>query len=374
MSNGVNVRKAAPLSDVSGRIEHIFFALPAYDPTFISPLVDCFRGIREALGPGVRCTVLHRASQTALVREQLEPSGPLDTVEWKEGFVLRLGDTSSTIDGGTLRITRWALPDFTSWVQDAFLVAVDQDDTSSVLASPHVRRSHGGLDDEIPVRLAEHLSWDCELLPCPIEAGNVLVDDRVVVVGSDVPAGASAEEWTELCSLLASNGRTVLVPGDGAPQPVFHLDLYLTLAGLHPESGRPCAVVGSVRIARELSGQPLEEVDLEDRLNAVSGQLVAQGYFVERVPLLPFTSELAPNGAWYSYNNSLVEVTDDARRVVLPGYGTGDRTALDRLDAYAADVWARIGFEVRVARGPFAHLAQLGGSVRCMTKVLGRSR
>ena len=56
------------------------------------------------------------------------------------GFVLRLGDTGGTIQGSTLRTWRMALPDFTSWVQDAFLVAVDSTGEHAVWASPHVRR------------------------------------------------------------------------------------------------------------------------------------------------------------------------------------------------------------------------------------------
>jgi hypothetical protein len=366
-------QESAPLSDVRGRIAHVFFALPAYDPSFVDPLLGCFRGIREALGPSVCCTVLHRPAQAAPVREHLGGSGPLDTITWDEGFVLRLADTRSTIEGGTLRITRMALPDFTSWVQDAFLVGMAGDGTTCVWASPHVRRGHGGWDDEVPARLAKHLVWELRTLPCAIEAGNVLVDEGVVVVGPDVPAAATREQWEALYSILAAGGRRVIVPGHGEAQPLFHLDLYVTPAGPHPTTGERCALVGSARLARELTGQPADDAAVDAKLDAVSAQLASQGFFVERLPLLPFTSELAPKVSWYSYNNCLVEVAESVRRVVLPAYGAGDDGSLDTLDMGAARVWSNLGFEVRFARGAFAHLAQLGGSVRCMTKVLRRS-
>lgn len=369
----MNAESAAPLSDVSGRITHVFFALPSYDPQFIAPMLSCFRGIRTALGSNVRCTVLRRRAQAELVDEALGDLGPLDPVSWDEGFVLRLGDTGATIEGSTLRIGRMALPDFTSWVQDAFLVAVEPTGDHRVWASPHVRRRHGGWDDVVPRRLAEHLEWTHEVLPCAIEAGNVLVDDRTVVVGSDVRSTNTAPDWDLLCRLLAANERSVIVAQPDASQPAFHLDLYLTLAGPHTRTGQPVALVGSVRRARDVLGQVPEPQDPDEALDALTAQLTGAGYWVERLPLLPFRSELAPQGAWYSFNNCLVEVFggggSTVRRVVLPSYGVLDGA----LDADAERTWAGLGFEVRVARGEFAFIAQLDGSVRCMTKVLNRS-
>lgn len=364
---------ATPLSDVSGRIAHVFFALPSYDPEFIAPLLSCFRGIRSALGPEVRCTVLRRSAQADLVDESLAALGPLDTIAWDEGFVLRLGDTGATIQGSTLRIGRMALPDFTSWVQDAFLVAVDSTGEHAVWISPNVRRRHGGWDDAVPRRLAEHLGWNHTALPGAIEAGNVLVDDSMVVIGSDVQSSLAESDWNLLCRLLASSGRTIMVATPGTSQPVFHLDLYLTLAGPHLETGQPIALVGSVRRARDVLGQREEAGDADDALDTLAAHMASAGYRVARLPLLPFRTELAPHGAWYSYNNCLVEVFRAAgttvRRVILPAYGS----EIGALDAEAARVWSGLGFEVPMARGDFATMAQLDGSLRCMTKVLDRA-
>ena len=363
---------ATPLSDVSGRIAHIFFALPSYDPSFIAPTLSCVRGIRDALGPNVHCTILRRPNEAALVDDALAAFGPLDAVGWEEGFVLRLGDMGASVDGGTLRITRMSLPDFTNWVQDAFLVAATPVGGTQVWASPHVRRRFGGWDDEVPKRLAKHMGWTCETLPCAIEAGNVLVDHRAVVVGGDVPAGATPAAWDALRNALGY--RQVIASRVGKPQPLFHLDLYLALAGPDPASGRPLALVGSARLARETLGQPADDTSLDEGLDAVAEELSAHGYVVERLPVLPFRGDLAPDGAWYSYANCLVEVFDDVRRVVAPAFGSGTGDELDTLDAAAEHIWSGLGFDVSFARGEFAYLAQLGGSVRCMTKVLARER
>src|SRR5688572_28286473 len=100
----------SPLSDVTGRIRHIFFALPAYQVDFIAPIISCMRGIRHALESDVRCTVMHHPAQEAAVQDALRDLGPLDGITWQHGFVLRLRDTRSSFEGRTLRVSSMALP------------------------------------------------------------------------------------------------------------------------------------------------------------------------------------------------------------------------------------------------------------------------
>ena len=374
---------ASPLSDVSGRIRHIFFALPAYQVDFIDTILSCMRGIRQALGADVRCTVLHHPPQQDAIEDALMDSGELDLISWQHGFVLRLRDTRTDFQKGTLRVSSMALPDFTNWVQDAFLVAVDSAGSRQVAASPKVYRQFGGWDDEVPRQLAAHLGWPCTALPVGVEAGNILVDSQSVLIGSDVALETAEPEWISLQTELASGGRVVHVCAPNARQPIFHLDLYVTLAGPHHETGQPVALVGSVQRARALVGdlQTGESIQagqtLEAGLDAVADHLVALGYAVERLPLLPFSNTFLTKAAHYTYNNCLVEVwrAPDAaiqRRVTLPSYATEPLDALSVLDEEAADVWKRLGFTVTFARGEFARVAELFGSLRCMTKVLER--
>jgi len=280
------------------------------------------------------------------------------------------------MEGKTLRIGRMALPDFTSWVQDSFLVATAGETETRIWASPRVKRRHGGWDDAVPRLVAEHLGWRCELLPCGVEAGNVLVDSAVVI-GADVPTNAPEPEWGALREQLTSTGRRLVVAVSGASQPIFHIDLYLTLAGPHAVTGQPCALVGSVRQARTLLGQPSDPTDPDASLDAVAVYLAADGFAVDRLPLMPLSALSLPEAAWFSYNNCLVEVWRDIdgtlrRRVALPAYGADGGTALETLDAEAARVWRGLGFEVRFASGAFTRMAELAGSLRCMTKVLSR--
>ncbi|MEX2284820.1 MAG: hypothetical protein WEE89_20195 [Gemmatimonadota bacterium] len=383
-----------PLSDADGRIRHVFFALPAYDDEFTLPILSCLRGIREALGSDVRCTIMHHPAQASAVQESLGSLGPLDIITWQHGFVLRLRDTVSKLEGRTLRITKLALPDFTNWVQDAFLVAIDASGQPLIWASPRVEREYGGWDDEVVRQLTAHLGWPSAVLPFGLEAGNVLVDQVSILLGAAVRAGATDAEWQQLNDRVslspipdprsairdpqsAIRNRTVRVCVPGLPQPVFHIDLYVTLAGVHPATGRPLALVGSIRQALALVGEEDSADDTDAGLNAVADYLVTAGYTVERLPLLPFINPQMKKPAHFSYNNCLVEIWRDAvgstrRRVTLPVYGN-EGGPLDALDRAAAGIWEGLGFEVKAARGEFALVAELYGSVRCMTKVLERA-
>ena len=289
--------------------------------------------------------------------------------------MLRVRDAKASVVGSTLRLSRLALPDFTTWVQDPFLIA-SAGAHACVWASPVVKREYGGWDDEVPHRLARHLGWPVELLPAGLEAGNVLVDDRHVLVGADVARERGAE-WLALQQRLRSGGRDVFVVADTHEQPVFHLDLYATVAGSN-EEGRRIALVGSVERACAIAAQPFEGdlTTIEDRLNAVADSCAAAGYQVERLPLVPFEVAHSPDNAWLSYNNCLVQIWESGgkqhRVVVMPAFANDEAPKLAVLDQEAARVWSSLGFEVRVAHGAFTRMAEFGGSLRCMTKVLRR--
>jgi hypothetical protein len=257
------------------------------------------------------------------------------------------------------------------------MVATEGASQPRIWASPRVEREYGGWDDEVVRQLADYLGWPSDELPYGIEAGNVLIDHASIVLGADIRSGASDVEWQRLTELLSISDRTVRVCVQGQPQPIFHLDLYLTLAGPHAATGKPLALVGSMRQGLAVVGEEDAE-DLDAGLNAVADYLVRAGYMVERLPLVPFRTVRMKKHAHFSYNNCLVEIWRDAdgstrRRVTLPAYGNGQDSALDALDRAAVDVWEGLGFEVKIARGEFALVAELYGSVRCMTKVLERA-
>ncbi len=375
----------SPISDVAGRIRHVCFALTGSDPDCVAPFLACFGGIATALGPGVRYTVVHHLDHAAYVERFGRETGisALDPLPWPHGRVLRLDAADTTFDGTTLRVGRLPLPDYTPWVQDTCLIAQSNGGRPCVLASPDVERVRGNRDEALPRLLAEHLGWELAELPGGVAGANVAVDGRHIVVGAAVRAGLGPGRFRRLGNLLHGAGRdrrrVVVVPGVGA-QPLPHQDYYVALAG------DDRALVGSVRAARDL-GWPIEPGrggrDPETELDAVARQLERLGYDVSRLPLAPLskpaTRAAEPGPDWISYTNCLVEVFRSPegegalrRRVILPAYGTDGGAGLAALDRAAARVWADLGFEAALARGPFTWLAALRGSVRCMTKVPAR--
>jgi hypothetical protein len=369
------------LSDVEGRIAHVFLALPAYSEEAVPRFLGCIRAVLTALGPEVRYTVLHHPpyAEDLLRTAAAAGVGPLDLVPWTDGWVWRLDGERAHLEDGILRIAGVPWPDFTGWVQDGFLVATASGAEPRICASPTVSRRHGGLDGDVPRLLAEHLGWECERLPAELQAGNVLVDRRHVVVGADAVGPVPQPRRADLLERLgARTGQAdgLLVTFPGTPQPVFHQDLYLTLAGDDPTTGQPLAVVGSVRQARRLLGEPMDKRDPDTALDAIARRFAELGYGVVRVPLLPRYFE-EDDTEWVSYNNCLVEVYAQPgggvfRRVILPSYGVEGGAGFAAMDATVGRVWRGLGFEVVFARGEFLWLSEYFGSLRCMTKVLAR--
>jgi hypothetical protein len=359
------------LSDVDGRISHVFLALPSYDAEAVPRFLSCIGGLLAALGRGVRCTILHHPPAAGALRSTAAAAGvhPPDLLAWEGGWVWRLDGGRARNEEGVLRIERLPWGDFTGWVQDGFLVAADDAGAPRLLASPAVTRRDGGLDGDVPPLLAAHLGWPCEALPRELQAGNVLVDAGAVVLGADAaPAvdGAAGDP-----------SRRLVVPRPGRPQPVFHQDLYLTLAGSDPATGRPLAVVGSVREARRVRGEPPLAGDPDAALDAIAADLAADGYRVARLPLLPLPAAGGAEVEWISYSNCLVEAYQTpeggwVRRAILPSYAADGGPAFAALDAAAAGVWHALGLEPVLARGEFRWLAGYFGSLRCMCKVLAR--
>ncbi|MDH3496488.1 MAG: hypothetical protein OER21_06990 [Gemmatimonadota bacterium] len=356
------------LSDVAGRITHVLMALPAHEPRIVPRLLDCMAAVRAALGPGVRCTMLHHAEHAALVSERLGTAN-LDLLPWTKPATLRFRG-GVRLEGKTLKLGSVPWGDFTLWVQDPFLVA-QNDEAVCLLASPIVERPDGGLDEDIPPLVAAHLGWGCRPLRQPLDGANVLVDDAHAVVGGD--AGA---EHDRVAALPSGNECPPLVIPSRGGQPLSHQDLYLTLAGPHSTSGRPTALVGSQALAARVAGEPFEARERDERLDRVATDLADAGYHVERLPLTRERADPRWKPGWIGYNNVLVETWRDGptlrRRVTVPRYGTDGGPHLAALDAAAADIWTGLGFEVRPVEAPFTWLAVFDGGIRCMTKVLAR--
>lgn len=372
-------RRARLLSDVDGRIAHACLALPTYQSETVPRLLECVGGVVDALGSGVRCSILHHAGDEHQL-EVLATRQQVDLIPWYGPRTIRIGTGGYRIRGGVLRLGSLPWSDFTPWVQDCFLVAL-RSGTPRLLATPRVSRPGGGADEDVAGTVAGHLGWASEMLAVPFEAANVLVDQRHVVlgrvVGRQLPSRTAAATLRRLFAPDPSGPSVLRMPPRSA-QPRGHQDMYLALAGAHPASGRPMALVGSRRLAARILGRRHASDAADAGLERVARAMEARGYDVTRLPCT--TVRLSPK--WkhseITYTNALVEVWPLpgpgglARRVTIARFGTDGGPEAAALDSAATEIWRALGFAVRFAEGPFTWLGIFEGSVRCLTKVLAR--
>jgi len=239
-----------------------------------------------------------------------------------------------------------------------------------------------------------------------LEGGNILADGEFCFVGADladdnaaflerfaaemesrraiVPVGAEAP--------LVRRGPTrfALHPGDlrwreavdrslsrsGTLQPVFHLDMFMTLAG-RGSDGRLWVLVGDPYAASLLIGVPLPDGFPQPAFDEIARLVERQGCAVIRNPL-PFIYHDDPDARmreWFyaSSNNAWVEqVEEGPSRVWLPQYGFGAWPELKATDEANAAIWQGLGFEV-VPAGDFLPLADQLGALNCVSKILERA-
>lgn len=309
--------------------------------------------------------------------------------------------------------------ELTIWPQDPFVVLEDEAGPR-LLASPEFARAD---DREMARLVAEFLDLPLDYASLAFEGGNIVADESHVFIGANtIRHNALEQKLTEAEIALRFEqefGRKVIVVGP-APQPIGHIDMMLTPLGgtrlvladpgwgarlarqdldknpqavaafetssegnffglpgiseLATASGgriRPPAIVGSS--AQAIADSKAIAASL-DRLAASLGEL---GFEVHRVPYLfqqpqrpepQAVGETIPASPGYpqlTYNNVLLEATEDHRSVYLPSYGW------ESLDRAAANAWRELGYRVTSVPG-FTTTAMYGGALRCSVKVLSR--
>jgi hypothetical protein len=401
-TTGVTEEIAAPygprlLSSAHGRIREIVLAYPELpgDQTFRHQLyVDFIRAF-----PGVSFRILAHRTTELDVQSVIDDAGAAD----RAGIVIA--------------------PDylnFTMWIEDPFEVAQDTREAKlpTFLLKPHTFVRGG--DDLVADVLSDTMRIRHAQLPLMYQGGNVLVGDTFVLVGSDhltatatliqgtagtsdhvviLPPGADA---TELAQQLFEQtfdctrefvyvGTTLPVPtlttvndgtttqtlfdGVGVSQPIFHLDMFISLAG-RTRDGRYRLVVGSPALADQLLARATLPQSLSSLFDDVARTLRQHPEFdVVRSPLpLEIANVGDTDWCWYyaTSNNCIVEIVDEQEKTVwLPQYGFGEQAHLAVIDDYNTTLWREWGFEV-VPLGNYNEVAQCFGAAHCLKKIIHR--
>ena len=241
-----------------GRIEQILFAFPAWaveDPESVT----AYRSVIGALRPGTEFVVVHHASARDAVEEWFRAAGHTDTV------------------------TYVPLPDyvsFTDWAEDAYVALADAIDDTRYLMEPWEFQRAG--DALIADAVEEYTDIQASQAPLIFQGGNCLIGDDFWFLGTDyfadsiallqrgrgrrspLPDGADLDaavrqlfhDYVDAGRRLTLVGtrKPIAVPdyrgrregdeyfldlpsgGTGAFQPIFHIDMFVTLVGA---GGRP---------------------------------------------------------------------------------------------------------------------------------------
>lgn len=237
-----------------------------------------------------------------------------------------------------------------------------------------------------------------------LQGGNILQGQDFILVGEDAVAeNMNAHQMgreTVLLQLkeLFGVGQVVVV-GDGRRyvrkphffqgdrQPVFHLDMYMSLGGRVKEGGKEkeLVFVGEQKlVGRPGRGEEKPLRMIAEGLDAAAdqlrgAQLGGRSVKVARMPLPMLLRSSDPLGlrrsSYASLNNCLMERAARGKRVLLPRYvlGRGQNKAIQDWINEGLAIYKREGFETVAVDGPWGNFTRLGGSLHCMVKVLARS-
>jgi hypothetical protein len=387
--------RPALVPSADGPIRRMLLTSPAYASQ--EPIMAAaYQRLLQTLPEDVGLVVLVQASAEQTVQQWLTASNRLARAE------------VSTFDD-TLRISVWA--------EDGYVVAKDAATGHTYFVEPYAfPRYADGLVADFVTNFTNLRSTQA---PLYFQGGNVLVGDDFFLIGADYPAntldyirrgvfqpppGMTPQEFVRvLYSEYLDKGRRLLYVGsrvavpqeqtrtvtiDGVPwtetlhagnapgtvQPLFHIDMFITLVG-RSAPGRPYRVlVGDPSRASAILGGQTPAHAMQRVYDDIANQLALGGLEVIRnpLPLIYVDDAAARQRFWYfaTSNNALVQ-NAPAKHVWLPTYGHGSWPELRATDDANAQIWRDLGFEVH-ALGDFHPFAENLGAVHCIKKYLDR--
>lgn len=411
------------ISSHRGMIKRLLFAFPRWaidDPKY----EQAYRSVLSAMRPDTEFVVAHHRSTRQRIEAWFDAAGH-----------------------ASANVTYAPLPDhvnLTDWAEDAYVSLTDASDGTHYLMEPW--EFHRAGDALIADAVEEYGDVRAAQAPLIFQGGNCLISDGVWLLGKDyfsdsmdllerprppiaVPEDADPVTFvTQLFSQYVDGGRRLLLVGTGRPialkelagsrdggkffldvagggvgtfQPIFHIDMFLSLAG-PDEDGKRQILVGSPALADELLGTA-SPFALQSVYDAIARALSREDFKVIRNPLVhhptlgqvltlrdlrdlaqrqgnealgPAIDDLVAAGAkdpdrvtirqWHhiTWNNCLVEDSQQhGRHVYLPTFGHGGHANLSKVDDHMSELWKSLGFETHML-GDFNPFAERQGVVR----------
>ena len=302
---------------------------------------------------------------------------------------------------------------FTVWAEDAYCVCRDQADSETYFVEPaSFTRAQ---DAFIADRIAPATDLEATQVQLYFQGGNMLIGDdfwfigadypshsldlgfivpqpgestaqavargygsaldrarRLIVIGSRLPVPAElrrpitieGERWDEVLHFGNANGTL---------QPLFHIDMFISLAG--PRGTRPYTVlVGDPQLAADTLGEPLPDGAMAEVFDDIARGLEELGFNVIRTPLpMAYDDDDAERTRyWYFATGNNVLTQDQPQKVWIPSYGHGPWAKLAATDEAHRQIWDGLGYEV-VMLPDFHPFAANLGAAHCIKKYLART-
>ena len=419
------------ISSCDGSIDTVLFAFPKYGVED-RDLAAAYQSVIAALRVGTRFLVVHHRGGYESIAGWFTGAGhPADNV------------------------TYVPMPDyvsFTDWAEDGYVALTDTADGSAYLMEPWEFLRAG--DALIADAVADYSAIEAAQAPLIFQGGNCLIGPGLWLLGKDyfadslellygsrapvdIPTGVDPDRFVRQVFadyvdaqrelIVVGTGKAIPVRdyygtregenyfleiagnGAGTFQPIFHIDMFLTVLGSNAD-GQCDVLVGSPRLADERLGTS-SPFALDEVYDAIARDLAGAGLTVHRNPLVhratPGRSltvaelkqiasepgdeplqvaveELVSAGAsdatavtvraWHhvTWNNCLVENSEThGKHVYLPTFGHGANSDLKPLDDQMKGTLESFGYTVHLL-GDFNKFARRQGVVHCIKKYLDR--
>jgi hypothetical protein len=388
------------ISSLHGQIEQILMTIPSWvfipekfpeETLLIQKYADVFRALLQALPKSTKFLILiNEASQEALK-------------QWLEEFNITQKTEVVTTDDTT---------NFTVWAQDAYCICDDQEDEEKYFVEP---ASFFRADDAyIADHVARKTSLETTQVQLYFQGGNILIGDDFWFIGADYPENSLELEfivpepgeskakavaraygkYLDKSRKLIVVGSRVPVPseivrpltindepwqevlyfgnGKGTVQPLFHIDMFMSLAG-RGGNGKYRVLVADPSMAASILDEPLPDGAMQDVFDDIAAGLAEIDFEVIRnpIPMAYDDDDFNRVRYWYFATGNNVIVQDSPQKVWLPTYGHDQWSKLTATDQTNKEIWESLGYTVELLPNFHPFAANLGAA-HCITKYLYR--
>ena len=298
------------------------------------------------------------------------------------------------------------------FAQDPF-VAIERGPDSIVLLNS-VYSDHSLTYRLVADALASQLT-NLEILVKPtgflLQGGNILKGDDFMIIGRDIlernkkefriyKDDREGEKALDAAMAAFFGVQDIFWAGtrkempmtrnveQGRYQPLFHVDMFITLGG-KISNDEFLIFVGKIVMPEKSDSHVVNDLvkTMRKRLNKIAEKLEEKHLGGHRIKVvrIPLVFDAVYN-KFLSFNNCLVEIYGDTKNVFLPDYQGNDEDGDGILDdaagppknmrKYARDTqkkFEKYGFKVRWVKGDYLALSrEMNGSLHCICKVLER--